>query len=86
MAYSWAMVAVSLLVWPVTPTGWLYPLVAVGAGGWFLAEGHRLLRRASRPGADADLPALRPMRLFHGSITYLAVLFLAVALDPLLLR
>jgi hypothetical protein len=24
------------------------------------------------------------MRLFHGSITYLSLLFLAVALDPLL--
>jgi hypothetical protein len=24
------------------------------------------------------------MRLFHGSITYLSVLFLAIALDPLL--
>ena len=35
-------------------------------------------------GAKADLPEdeLKPMRLFHGSITYLTLLFLAVALDP----
>jgi heme O synthase-like polyprenyltransferase len=25
---------------------------------------------------------VRPMRLFHWSITYLALLFLAVAIDP----
>ena len=31
------------------------------------------------PGADT-----RPMRLFHGSITYLTLLFVAVAVDPLL--
>ncbi len=84
VAYSWAMVAVSLLVWPVAHTGWLYPLIAGAAGVWFLAEAHRLLRRACARGADDDVTALRPMRLFHGSITYLSVLFLAVALDPLL--
>ena len=27
---------------------------------------------------------MKPMRLFHFSITYVTVLFLAVALDPLL--
>jgi protoheme IX farnesyltransferase len=27
---------------------------------------------------------LKPMRLFHYSITYLTVLFVAVAIDPLL--
>jgi len=25
-----------------------------------------------------------PMRVFHGSISYLSILFLAVAIDPLL--
>ena len=28
--------------------------------------------------------ALKPMRLFHYSITYVTVVFLAVAVDPLL--
>jgi heme o synthase len=86
VAYSWAMVVVSLLVWPVAPTGWLYPVVAAGAGAWFLREAHGLLRRTVVAGPGADLALLRPMRLFHGSISYLAVVFLAVALDPLLLR
>ena len=31
-----------------------------------------------------DPVALKPMRLFHGSNAYLALLFLAVAIDPLL--
>jgi protoheme IX farnesyltransferase len=26
----------------------------------------------------------RPMRLFHGSISYLTLLFLAIAIDPLI--
>ena len=40
------------------------------------------LHRRARAGGTA--PALGAMRLFHGSITYLALLFLAVAIDPLL--
>ena len=39
-----------------------------------------LLRRRTRAGQDP-----KPMRLFHWSITYLALLFLAVAVDPLVL-
>ena len=81
VAYSWAMVGASLaLVW-VHPMGWLYLATAVVTGGLFVAEAHRLLR-ASKAGAGAQV--LRPMRLFHFSITYVGVLFLAVALDPLL--
>jgi protoheme IX farnesyltransferase len=45
------------------------------AGARFLAEAHRL-RRAVNTGTD-----VRPMRLFHASITYLAVLFVAVAVS-----
>jgi heme o synthase len=81
VGYSWAMVLVSLALWPVAGTGPLYPAVAALVGGAFLVEAHALARRATRgvPG-----PALRPMRLFHGSITYLTLLFVAVAVDPLL--
>ncbi len=77
VAYSWAMVACSLLLWPLA-TGWVYGLSAVAAGAWFLAEAHRL-ERAVRVGG-----MVRPMRLFHYSITYLTLLFLAVAVDALL--
>lgn len=79
--YSWVMVATSLALIPVAPMGWLYAATAAAAGALFLAEAHRLLRAAR---ADAAMAQLKPMRLFHYSITYVTVLFLAVAIDPLL--
>jgi protoheme IX farnesyltransferase len=82
LGYSWAMVVTTLVLWSVAELGWLYLLAAVVAGVWFLAEAHRLYRRAK---SDATGSALRAMRLFHGSITYLTVVFAAVALDVLLL-
>ena len=75
------MVATSLVLVPVAPMGWVYTVTAVLAGAVFLVEAHRLLRAARRGVTGA---ALRPMRLFHYSITYVTVLFLAVAVDPLL--
>lgn len=77
--YSWAMVAWSLLLVPAGPTGPVYALSAVLLGGAFLVEAHRLLARARQGLAD-----LAPMRLFHWSITYLTLLFVAVAIDPLI--
>jgi len=78
VAYSWVMVAVSLLLfWPLGVSGVLYLVTAVVAGGVFLREAQLLAGRA-RAGAD-----VAPMRLFHWSITYLALLFLAVAVDQL---
>lgn len=79
--YSLATVVVSLLLWPVTPTGWLYPVVAAVAGAVFLWEAAQLWRRA-RAGMEGS--QLKAMKLFHYSNTYLAILFLAVAIDPLL--
>ena len=79
--YSWLMVATSLLLVPVAQMGWVYAATALLSGALFLAEAHRLLRAA---GAGLTGLALRPMRLFHYSITYVTVLFLAVAIDPLL--
>jgi protoheme IX farnesyltransferase len=81
VAYSWAMVAASLALVVVHPMGWLYLLTALVTGGLFVAEAHRLLR-AARTGAGPAV--LKPMRLFHFSISYVAILFLGVALDPLL--
>ena len=80
VAYSWAMVITSLLLIPVGQVGWLYTVAALVSGGLFLAEAHRLLSRA-KAGAAEDV--LKPMRLFHFSITYLTVLFVGVALDPI---
>jgi protoheme IX farnesyltransferase len=81
--YSWAMVATSLLLWPVADTGWVYPAAAAGLGALFLVEAHRLWRRTR---GTEDLTEIQPMRLFHSSNLYLSLLFVAVALDPLLTR
>jgi heme o synthase len=85
VAYAYLMVATSLVLWPVAGTGWLYPVVAALLGAAFLGESHLLLRRAAVAAPD-DVVSLRPMRLFHWSNMYLTVLFLAVALDPLVSR
>ncbi|MEZ0071183.1 protoheme IX farnesyltransferase [Planotetraspora sp. GP83] len=81
VAYTWATVLCSLLLWPVAGTSLLYPVVALALGAACLWEVYRLLGRvnAGRTGVD-----LRPMRFFHWSNIYLALLFLAVALDSLL--
>ncbi len=81
VGYSWAMVAASLALWPVAGTGLVYAVAAVVLGALFLLEAHRLYARARRGVRGA---ALGPMRLFHWSITYLTLLFVAVAVDPLL--
>lgn len=79
--YSWVMVATSLLLWPVAGTGLLYPIVAVALGAVFLGQAHALHRRSR---TSDDLSVLQPMRLFHSSNLYLSLLFVAVAIDPLL--
>ena len=81
--YSYAMVATSLLLWPVAGTGWVYPVAAAGLGVAFLVEAHRMWARTR---GTEDLAAIAPMRLFHSSNLYLSLLFVAVALDPLLTR
>jgi protoheme IX farnesyltransferase len=81
--YSWVMVAVSLSLWPVAGTGLVYPAAAALLGAGFLVEAHRMWRRTR---GTEDLSVIAPMRLFHASNLYLSLLFVAVALDPLLKR
>jgi protoheme IX farnesyltransferase len=81
--YSWVMVATSLLLWPVAGTGLVYPIAAVVLGAVFLVEAHRMWARARN---TESLSEIQPMRLFHSSNLYLSLLFVAVALDPLLTR
>jgi protoheme IX farnesyltransferase len=76
--YAWATVACSLLLIPIAQMGVLYTVVSVLAGGWFLYEAHRLYSTAIQHGE------VRPMRVFHTSITYLTLVFIAVGVDPLL--
>jgi heme o synthase len=79
--YSWVMVATSLLLWPVAGTGLLYPSVAAVLGAVFLVQAHRMWGRTR---GTEDLSAIRPMVLFHASNLYLSLLFVAVAVEPLL--
>jgi heme o synthase len=80
--YAWVTIACSLLVWPPSGPGRLVYLgAALVLGALFLREAYRLRGRI-RAG-DTGV-ALRPMRLFHWSNAYLALLFLAVAVSPLM--
>ncbi|MDI6908247.1 heme o synthase [Nocardioides sp.] len=81
--YSWVMVATSLLLWPVAGTGVFYPIAAGVLGAAFLLEAHRMWARSR---GTESLSVIQPMRLFHSSNLYLSLLFVAVALDPLLAR
>lgn len=83
VVYSWVMVATSLLLWPVAGTSPVYPAAAAVLGAVFLVEAHRMW---SRTKASEALAEINPMRLFHASNLYLSLLFVAVALDPLLGR
>jgi protoheme IX farnesyltransferase len=70
-------VAASLVAWPLG-LGPVYGVTAIVTGGVLLLEAGKLVQR-SRKGEP-----LKPMRLFHWSVTYLTILFVAVAIDALL--
>jgi protoheme IX farnesyltransferase len=76
--YAWALVASTLLLIPVASMGLIYTVTALATGTWFVVESYRLYRQAI-VGEISN-----PMRLFHGSIRYLTLLFIAIAIDPLL--
>jgi protoheme IX farnesyltransferase len=76
LLYTYLTVGISLTLIPAA--GVLYGGCAVVAGARFLAEAHRL-QTAVRAGTN-----VQPMRLFHASITYLAVLFLTLAVSAVM--
>ncbi len=80
LGYAAAMIACTVLLVPVAGMGWVYTAAAVALGGWFLALCIQLYRRTRHP----ERGPVHAMRVFHGSITYLTLLFLAVAVDPFL--
>jgi protoheme IX farnesyltransferase len=86
--YSYAMVAATLALVPYA--GWIYGAGALGLGGWFLAEAHRLHALVARAGPAGANPGANgsarpaPIRLFHLSIGYLTLLFAVVAVTALL--
>ncbi len=76
--YAWAYVAASLLLIPVAQMGLTYTVVSLIAGAWFLFEAHKLYRQ----GMKGEVK--NPMRLFHAANTHLTLIFVVIAIDPLL--
>ncbi|MFI6822478.1 heme o synthase [Micromonospora sp. NPDC050187] len=77
IVFTWLTVLSSLVLWPLGMSP-IYGAVALAVGAVFIVEAHKLCRRAARG------EAVKPMRLFHWSTTYLTILAAAVALDALL--
>jgi len=72
--YTVPTVALGTIFGFVADLGWVYQVGATAAGLWFLFETVRLLD---------DLSTRRAMRVFGVSITYLTVVFAAMAADVL---
>ncbi|MER7442960.1 heme o synthase [Micromonospora avicenniae] len=77
LIFTWLTVLTSLAVWPLGMS-FVYGVPTLVVGGVLVVEAHKLARRA------ASGQAVKPMRLFHWSTTYLTIVFAAVALDALL--
>lgn len=73
LVYSWATVGCTMLLVPVT--SWIYVGVAALAGAAFLIVAQRLHSGVRRG------QAVNPMKLFHLSNSYLALLSVAIAVD-----
>lgn len=76
--YAWATVACSLLLVPMGWAGIIYTATALATGAWFVYECHVLYREAQKP----EFTDKKAMKVFHLSITYLTLLFVALAVDP----
>ncbi|WP_420451652.1 heme o synthase [Ilumatobacter sp.] len=72
IAYTVALVASTLVLWPVADLGWIYGAAAVVLGAIFVVGTVALGRHPS---------AAASMRLFGYSITYVTLLFGAMMLD-----
>lgn len=72
--YTIALIICSLILIPVGDLGWIYGVSAALLGGAFLA-GTIALGRSATPSAS--------MRLFSFSISYISILFVALAVDVL---
>ena len=82
VAYSVVVVALSLVFVPVAGMGWLYAVTAAVLGAVFLGMAVQVLRAGTGVGGGRGAGEWA-MRLFTYSITYLTVLFAAMAVDEL---
>lgn len=74
VGYTVALWALTLVFGPVARLGWIYLGAAVVLGGAFLVQALQLQK---------DATAARAMRLFGYSISYVTLLFAAMAIDQL---
>ena len=79
--YTLLMVAISLLLWPVARMGLIYLVAAVGLGALFVWQAVALWRR----GASEEASTQGAIKLYKYSISYLSLLFVAIAVDALVL-
>jgi len=77
--YAILMVAISLVLWAVARMGVIYLGAALVLGAIFLWQAYRLWRHSSSEQASTA----GAIRLYKYSISYLSLLFLAVAIDAL---
>ncbi|WP_166847491.1 heme o synthase [Isoptericola sp. BMS4] len=80
LAHTFAMIACSLVLVPLAGMSWVYTVVAAGLGAWFAWLVVAMLLRAHGRMSGK----LGAMKVFHASITYLTLLFVAVAVDVFL--
>ena len=84
VVYSIAMAISSVVLIPIASMGWVYTIGAVILGAWFVAISLGLVKLTHRDNADYEDLQKPAMRVFHGSITYLALLFLLIGIAPFL--
>jgi heme o synthase len=77
--YTILMVAISLVLWSVARMGAIYLVAAVVLGGIFLRQAYRLWRQ----GSSEEASTAGAIRLYKYSISYLTLLFAAIAIDAL---
>jgi protoheme IX farnesyltransferase len=77
--YTILMVAISLVLWSVARMGAIYLVAAVVLGGIFLRQAYRLWRQ----GSSEEASTAGAIRLYKYSISYLTLLFAAIAVDAL---
>ena len=76
LVYSLALVVVTLALVPAADIGWIYAGTSVFLGAGFVRSAFRLWRH------PAEVP---PMRLYKYSLLYLALLFVAMGVDAVVL-
>ncbi|HLQ47947.1 MAG TPA: heme o synthase, partial [Candidatus Dormibacteraeota bacterium] len=77
--YTILMVAISLVLWSVARMGAIYLVAAVVLGALFLRQAYALWRQ----GSSEEASTAGAIRLYKFSISYLTLLFAAIAIDAL---